>query len=240
MKEIVAQASMMDFDGLTLGRSDDTWHQYQQLLEDNRIAVPQESEAELIAQHKVLAVSFYTPDYAKPAKRLGRTLDKFKIPHDLVGIAGTKGERAWYTAEVQKAEFLLKMLDKHPDYDTIVWLDADGEMIRFPRLFWNIPAVIGFHYQAFEMPMDATVVLHQRSRGLLKRWAEMSRVALKEKWNCPSQKALNVVLEHDKIEWVQLPRAYSVLWRWNSRAEAEEFGVFIHERWNRNFKKGKK
>jgi len=229
------QASMMNFEGMTLGRDDATWPKYQELLKQNVIPVPEESEEDLLAQHKVLAVSFYTPDYAEPAKRLAGTLDKFKIPHDLVGIAGSKGDRAWYTAEVQKASFLLKMLDKHPDYDTVVWLDSDGEMIRFPRLFWHIPAVLGFHYQAFKMPMDATVVVHQRSRKVLESWVKVSQVALEEKWKCPSQTALNVVLERDDVEWVQLPRAYAVLWRWND-GRPTDWAVFMHERWNRNSK----
>ena len=233
MSDDATLASRMTFDRIQLWYKSQA--EYQKELEKNRVPPPDGSDEELLAQHKVLAVSFYTPDYKKAAERLAGTLDSFSIPHDLVPIEGSGGDRAWYDALMQKALFLLKMLDKHPDYETLVWLDSDGEMIRFPRLVWNIPAVIGVHYQSFKMPMDATVVVHQSSREVLKRWAEESQIALDKGWNCPSQNALKVVLEQDRIEWIQLPRSYSVLWRW-ATGRPVDWAIFIHERWGRNSK----
>jgi hypothetical protein len=229
-------ASLMDCGLIALGEKNRP--RYEQQLKNRRVDVPTRSRDELLAQHRVLVVSFFTPDYKDASERLARTLDGFEIPHDIVEVPKPPGDwkESWYSSETDKAEFLLKMLDKHEDYETLVWLDADGEMIRFPRLLWNIPTDLGLHYRAFKEPISSTVAVKRGARDLLEKWAIESKIACKAGLKCPSQKALKAVLHKNKVTWTQLPMAYALLWRWNSRDRAEKNGVFIHERWNRNAK----
>ena len=233
-------ASLMNSDLITLGRKDRPT--YQRKLAERQIPVPEEAPHQLVAKRQVLVVSFYTPDYAEAAQRLMGTLDSLDIPHDIVEVPKPSGDSktAWYSAETDKATFLIKMLEKHPDYDTLVWLDADGEMIRFPFLFWNIPTSMGLHYRGFKEPISCTVAVKKESLPLLEMWAIESKIAFKAKKKCPSQKALKTVLDKTKAEWTQFPMAYSLMWRWNSRDTALKSGIFIHERWNRNAKEATK
>lgn len=229
-------ASIMDLHTLKMGLQDRP--KYERMLKDRNVPTPEEPESELLAQRKVLVVSFYTPDYTEAAKRLIGTLDRFGIPHDIEEVPKPSGDAktAWYDSETDKASFLIRKLKEHPEYETLVWLDADGELMRFPRIFWNVPRDLGFHYHGFKEPISSTLVVHHSTVPLLEEWAVESKTAFKNRLKCPSQKALKVVLGRKRMEWVQLPGAYALLWRWNSRDRAEADGVFIHERWNRNAK----
>lgn len=76
-------------------------------------------------------VSFYTPDYAECAVRLRASLERFKLDHWIEPMVDTG---RWVANCAQKPVFIRKMLDQHPDR-SIVWLDADAEVLKDPELF---------------------------------------------------------------------------------------------------------
>ena len=229
-------ASLMDCGLIRLGQKDR--ERYERGLAERHVPTPDESEEALLARHEVLFVTFYTPDYAEAVERWKKTLESFHLPYDAVAVEKPPGDAktAWYSSETDKAAFLQEMIEKHPDYQLFVWCDADGEMIRFPRALWNIPTRLAVHYRAFKEPCTAMVAVKRDSEGLLKAWQAESKKSFAARDRCPSQKALKNVLEKGNEKWTQLPGAYALLWRWNSRDRAEKNGVFIHERWNRNSK----
>lgn len=80
-----------------------------------------------------LFVSFYTPDYARAAGRLMESLRKFKLEHEVVPTDDTG---RWVLNCGKKPQFIWNMISANPNRP-IVWLDADCEIKRTPRILLN-------------------------------------------------------------------------------------------------------
>lgn len=77
-----------------------------------------------------VVTSFYTDDrYKCEAEKLVESLNKFKISYDIRKADSLGG---WHENTRYKATFLLEMLDI---YDRLVWIDADGVVVKYPSLF---------------------------------------------------------------------------------------------------------
>ena len=86
-------------------------------------------------------VSFYTnAAYQHEAERLTASLHRTACVYDVV----PESDMGWVAAVRYKPEFLLNMLDKHPD-NPIVWVDADAIMVSSPDEFIDPPYDIGVH-----------------------------------------------------------------------------------------------
>jgi len=75
-------------------------------------------------------ISFYTKNYTDIVATLIKSLDAFKIPYDIELV---KDVGSWKRNTFYKIPFIVKKLKQynHP----LVWLDADAEIIQFPKLF---------------------------------------------------------------------------------------------------------
>lgn len=78
-------------------------------------------------------ISFYTPDYKDEVDILIKSLENFKIPHDIECI---KSKGKWKKNAFYKIPFIIKKLKQynHP----LVWLDADAQVVQFPSEFDNM------------------------------------------------------------------------------------------------------
>jgi len=82
-------------------------------------------------------ISFYTRGngYEAEAMELGRTLDHFGLPGDLVPLPPFSN---WVEACGYKPVFIQRMREKHGKRP-LVWLDADARVRQYPRLFLDMP-----------------------------------------------------------------------------------------------------
>ena len=89
-------------------------------------------------------VCFYTANYRDHAMNLRRSLDRFKLRHDLHFVT-SKG--LWQRNCQRKAPFLRTMLHRHSG--PIVWIDADARMRQEPTLLQTLAyhreADVGVH-----------------------------------------------------------------------------------------------
>lgn len=79
-------------------------------------------------------ISFHTPDYRDVVSRLVNSLNTFEIPHSIQEV---KCKGFWKENTFYKIPFIIKKLkeSKHP----LVWLDADAEVMKYPRIFDKLP-----------------------------------------------------------------------------------------------------
>jgi lipopolysaccharide biosynthesis glycosyltransferase len=93
-------------------------------------------------------ISYYTRSHKPLADRMVESLDKFKLPHDMVEIPDENNQQdaetniIWARACQKRCSFIKEMLNK---YDRVVWLDADTLVIKEPILFNQIvdPYMVG-------------------------------------------------------------------------------------------------
>lgn len=74
-------------------------------------------------------------------ENLIRSLKKFKIPYD---IEWTEDKGSWLLNTAYKSEFIKKKLS---EYGRIVWIDADGEIKKYPSYFDVIEEDIAVYYE---------------------------------------------------------------------------------------------
>lgn len=75
-------------------------------------------------------ISFYTKNYTDIVATLIKSLEAFKIPYD-IELLPNKG--SWKKNTFQKIPFIIKKLKQCNG--PLVWLDADAEIIQYPKLF---------------------------------------------------------------------------------------------------------
>jgi hypothetical protein len=94
---------------------------------------------------KFKVVSFYTigTQYEQEIKALKISLIDLGIPHDIRGVSSLG---SWDLNTKIKPAFIKEMLQVHPE-DSIVWLDADAVVMKYPHIFGQIDTDIGVYYK---------------------------------------------------------------------------------------------
>lgn len=223
------QSSILRVKDIMVGRTDEK--AYAKLLREKRIArstVDYEKLAERgKVGKKVLVVSFYTPDYYEPMKRLRRSLAKFGLDFKMY----ERKERGdWYSHVRHKPAFIKERLDEFPDYEAVCWIDVDGEILSFPHLLFNVPTDLAFHWHNWHTPFGGTMLFKntETSRELIDVWQkELDAEANKRQHE---QRSMGRAIEKMDIPWTQLPMAYGALWR---RGRPPAWCVIRLDRWGR-------
>ena len=161
-----------------------------------------------------IIVGYYTKDtiYEEKAQIFIKSLNKFTIPYDVVGI-DNRGD--WYKNTCYKPTFLKEMLCKHFPI-SIVYVDVDAEFMRYPELFDTLDCNIGAHefdrscysksHKGKEM-LSGTVFLKNNDAvyTIVERW-EAECKANPMRWD---QKSLEKVLDG---HYSLLPGEYCKIW----------------------------
>ena len=84
---------------------------------------------------ETIFISFYTPDgkYYELAKNLKKSLNKFDLKSNIVKLEGTF--KSWVEGTHFKSNYILQSLLKFRT--SIVWLDIDTEIWKFPKLLFE-------------------------------------------------------------------------------------------------------
>ena len=97
-------------------------------------------------------ISFYTKQYKREVDRLICSLKKFNIDCD---IEYYESDKSWIENTNYKQVFIKKKLleYKHP----LVWLDADAEVVKYPKYFDVIEEDVGLHVKDFDKLQTGTM-----------------------------------------------------------------------------------
>lgn len=184
--------------------------------------------------------AYYTKDtpYAEHAKKFTESLQKFSLPHDVVGV-DSKGD--WYSNMQFKPTFLKQMLEKHHP-NSVVYIDVDAEVCRYPAYFDiidNDPEVnIAVHvldhskYRRNDRPselLSGTIFLKNTTitNQIVEEWIQ----ECKKNPHLWDQRALASVLKRYKYHL--LPEEYVVIFDYMSSVKNPVIKHFQASRQNR-------
>lgn len=191
-----------------------------------------------------LFVSYYTPDYAKRAKVLLRSLNSFGLEYDVREIP----ERgSWQKDSQFKAKFVWDRLVENFDRTSekgrpIVWLDADAEVLQRPVYFFNSEADIGVceykHPQRdISEVLSGTIYFRNavKTHRVVDAWIEECN-ANPDLWDQKClRKALNRYADDGlRMEW--LPISYCFIFDTHRKIFPETDPVIVHYQESRQAK----
>lgn len=120
---------------------------------------------------KPIYTAFWTRNtlYEKEVARLIKSLDAFGLEHDIRGIDdfGSWAKNSSYTAT-----HILNMMDEYRDR-SIVQLNADVKIWKYPDLFDDMNADIGVYYRENVQLCNGTLYLAPSARPIIKRYWTM-------------------------------------------------------------------
>lgn len=186
-----------------------------------------------------VVTSFYTTGtgYEKEAKeRLIPSLEKFGIPYDIVGIA-SKGP--WKRNIYEKAQVILDAMKRVGYGVAVVWLDADAEVVSYPKLFNELNADFAYHARGEAKRLSSGTMYFRNnfaSQALVEGWRNVLHSALERGDARTEQELLKEVVlpNHPLLEVEHLPLSYSTIF---DRAQPDEPVVIRHHQASRRLKK---
>jgi hypothetical protein len=119
-----------------------------------------------------ITCAYYTEKtpYEEEIRHLEKSLDKFNMPRDLVGIS-SKGN--WQANTQYKPYFIKQMLIRHFPKD-ILYLDADARIQQYPSLFDAVDFDIGVAFREKIELLGGTIYLANNAKvyTLVNHWIE--------------------------------------------------------------------
>lgn len=117
-----------------------------------------------------IIIGYYTngTPYEKEIEGLVKSCANFDLQCEIKGY-DTRG--TWHENTCIKPEFILDTMDAFPDKD-LVYIDADGIVQQYPKLFDNINADLGVHYRDGRELLSGTVYVknNNKMRLFIKCW----------------------------------------------------------------------
>lgn len=164
-----------------------------------------------------IIVSYYTLNtlYEDLAKCLIKSLERYETLHYVEGVPNLND---WSKNTNYKPSFLLNMLKKFPN-KSVIWVDCDAELLRYPTLFDWLDCDVAAHefdrrlYQSRRKNcpkelLSGTLFLRNNERvwNLVEKWKQECEKSPRV-WD---QKSLEKVLNGD---YRRLPAAYCQIHR---------------------------
>ncbi|MCU0916948.1 MAG: hypothetical protein MUC88_20660, partial [Planctomycetes bacterium] len=157
---------------------------------------------------KWMVVSFFTPDdiYRNHAAGLRASCEQFGIEHDIEELKGT-GD--WPSNVKMKAPFILRKMNEHPDRN-IVWIDADGRVRQYPKLFDELDCNVACHWRKGTELLSGTMFFGNNpdTARMIEAWlVEQSKYTM-----FAEQRSLDAMLKRGG-GWrvVDLPASYTLI-----------------------------
>ena len=147
----------------------------------------------------MIVISGYTRNtkYEEEIKCLEKGLKKWKIPYKFYPY---NDRGTWVRNTMVKAEIVQKALQENPKNEDVIWLDADAEIFKKPKLFFELKEFdfhIGCFYHRKEL-LSGTFIFRNTSitKELVDDWANDKEI----NWD---QRKLQKFVE-DKYKWLLL------------------------------------
>ena len=186
-------------------------------------------------------VSYWTGPYQKAAARLKASLDKLGLTSDINEIP----DKGWQANVRHKPTYVLEMLKKHSDAYAVVWIDADGDVVQKPTVFWEIEddlAVRFLHWNAKNVDelLSGTMFV-RNSEAMLKAMEEWIEELANAPANlsCPEQRVLQDMLPRLAIKVKSLDEPYCRILRDGGRRGVPADSVIVHYQFSRETRYGR-
>ncbi|MHC4644225.1 MAG: putative nucleotide-diphospho-sugar transferase [Planctomycetota bacterium] len=156
---------------------------------------------------RVLYTSFYTPRYTEIAKPLIASLERLRLPHEVLPIEDKGG----FHANVRhKPRFILQQMEEHRDRKYICWIDADAVVMRLPMAFYRLYADLAVHWREGVELLSGTMLWRNtpRTRQFVQAWAEQCENGQNPHLSCPEQQILQTMLPSTNLVLFNLPTEY--------------------------------
>jgi len=126
----------------------------------------------------LMIVGYYTLNtpYEQEATKLINSINKLNLYHDISGVPNLGN---WQANTRFKANFMLDMLEKHPDKN-LLYIDCDAIVHKRPELFINYNCDVAVRWQDFTWRknecLSGTIYMenNERTKKLCRIWAEMN------------------------------------------------------------------
>lgn len=180
-------------------------------------------------------VSFFTNGYEEDVRRLVASLEKWGLSFCVEQVPD---RGSWINNANYKPTFLLEKMRKLKA--PIIWIDADGEVVRDPILFSCLNCDVAAHYRdrgGFIELLTGTIFLdYKRSvYNMVQEWAEEAeRWAASGVWE---QKILQEIVQRRKsqLNFFELPASYCCIF--DAEDMHPESGVVMHYQASRRFRR---
>ena len=187
---------------------------------------------------KIVFVSFWTTKYKDAAARLKASFDSLGLESDINEIP----DNGWKASVRFKPTYILQMMNKHLDAYAIVWIDADGNVLQKPTLFWEINEDLAAHFLLWrhknaEELLSGTLYVRntEEMRSAVSKWIETLAKAPMT-LSTPEQSVLHKMLPELGISVYKLPEPYCRILKEDERrgrTKPPEDSVVVHYQFSR-------
>lgn len=187
-------------------------------------------------ERRIVFISYWTPKYKAAAERLKASLDRLQLESDIQEIP----DKGWTANVRHKPIFIKEMLEKHKVAYAVVWIDADGDVVQKPTLFWKIEedlAVRFLHWSHKNVDELLSGTVFCRTTPNMMRSMEMWIAALSVasmELKTPEQQVLHQILEKLPIKVYRLPETYCRILVDRGRAGVQPDSVIVHYQFSRD------
>jgi hypothetical protein len=190
-------------------------------------------------ERKIVFVSYWTSKYKDAAARLQESLNKLGLHTDIQEVP----DKGWKMNVRHKPTFILDMLKKHNDAYAVVWIDADGDVLKKPELFWEIEEDIGARFLLWrhknkEELLSGTFYSRNSEKVRTAFGAWILRLAnAPMTLSTPEQSVLHNMLPELKLSVKRLPENYCRILRdpqRRGRMPIQEDSVVVHYQFSRD------
>lgn len=138
--------------------------------EQNLKFVQERISGNKLGRNDIIYVSMFTSGtpYEEEIKTLQKSLDKFGLPYEFVGLRNLGN---WEKNTQMKSQVIKTVMDKYNK--DVVWVDADAEVLEYPELFYTLKCDLAFHYiKEWDEKMTGTMFFKNNtvSREILNKW----------------------------------------------------------------------
>ena len=185
-----------------------------------------------------IVASFYTINtgYEAEAKqRLIPSLEAFGIPYDIVGIA-SKGP--WERNIYEKGQVILDAMQRVGYVVDVVWLDADAEVVSYPKLFNELKCDFAYHARGKQQRLSSGTMYFRNNfagRLLVEDWRNKLRDEVSSTRPRTEQQVLqkDVLPFYPQLKIEHLPLSYSTIF---DKTQPDEPVVIRHHQASRRLK----
>jgi hypothetical protein len=188
---------------------------------------------------RIVFVSYWTSKYEAAAQRLTKSLKTLGLEHDVQRIE----DREWKAAVRHKPTFILEMLEKHKDAYAVVWIDADGDVLKAPELLFGLEEDVACYFKYWpskqrEELLSGTFYIKNsdHTRDCVKRWIK-TLAAAPQTLMTPEQAVFHKMLPEFGLKVFKLPEAYCHILREpqrRAREPIESDAVIVHYQFSRD------
>lgn len=163
---------------------------------------------------KIKFLTFATPDFIEPLGHWLATVQGHGLDYHYEKI---KDRGSWRANCAYRGDWIYDMAKRFKDdYDAIVWIDADGLVLKYPQLLFDLTTDVAWH-STRGFPMAGTMFFRLTESGMrflefLRKWSRNDD-KIDGKGPILLEAALVCALDECQLSHAELPKEYCCFYR---------------------------